>query len=534
MTNQKTQNLFSNVLLFGMLVLFLGCNAPKEESYDATGTLKEYVSYFNQMEEEGVVNHISNEESYSWLEKNIPLFEAPDSTLEQTYYYRWWTFRKHLKKTPEGFVFTEFIRPVSHAGKYNTVSCALGHHVYEGRWLHDDKFIDEYILFWLIRDQYAENPQAHKYSSWLADAVYHRYLVNKDEVFVSSLVDELNQDYRQWHREKGLSNGLYWQYDVRDGMEESISGSRTDKNARPTINSYMYGNAVALANLSDLIGRDSLQEAYQNKASRLKQLVREELWDSDAQFFKAQLEDGTLSDAREAIGFIPWYFDLPADKENFARAWDQLEDPQGFLAPCGLTTAERRHPEFRTHGTGECEWDGAVWPFATTQTLKGMAKLLTGYSNHSVQKEDYFEVLKTYANSHEKNGKPYIGEYLDGKTGEWLKGDNPRSRYYNHSGFADLIINDLIGLKPQPGDSVVVKPLIPEGKWDWFLLDNVKYHDRILIIQWDKTGEKYGNGQGLRIFADGEQIYQSDTLKPATCELPGASDAHPVQQVGMK
>ena len=34
-----------------------------------------------------------------------------------------------------------------------------------------------------------------------------------------------------------------------------------------------------------------------------------------------------------------------------------------------LTTAERRHPEFRTRGVGKCEWDGAIWPFASAQTL---------------------------------------------------------------------------------------------------------------------------------------------------------------------
>src|SRR5699024_12429292 len=117
--------------------------------------LQDYVTYFNNMEEEVVKNYITNAEPYDWLKENIPLFEAPDSAIEQTYYYRWWTYRKHLKKSPEGFVFTEFILPVGHAGKYNTVSCALGHHIYEGRWLNDDKYIDQYITFWLIRDYYS-------------------------------------------------------------------------------------------------------------------------------------------------------------------------------------------------------------------------------------------------------------------------------------------------------------------------------------------------------------------------------------------
>ena len=59
--------------------------------------------------------------------------------MEELYYFRWWSFRKHLVRTPGGFVFTEFLTPVSHAGPFNTVSCAAGFHVAEGRWLHQSQ-----------------------------------------------------------------------------------------------------------------------------------------------------------------------------------------------------------------------------------------------------------------------------------------------------------------------------------------------------------------------------------------------------------
>ena len=128
------------------------------------------------------------------------------------------------------------------------------------------------------------------------------------------------------------------------------------------------------------------------------------LWDADAKFFKVRLEDGTLSDAREAIGFIPWMFNLAGPEH--AAAWRQIKDPAGFSAPRGLTTAERRHPEFRTHGTGTCEWDGAVWPFATSQTLTGLANVLRGPQQPYVTRRDYFDALQTYARAHQKDGKP--------------------------------------------------------------------------------------------------------------------------------
>ena len=94
-----------------------------------------------------------------------------------------------------------------------------------------------------------------------------------------------------------------------------------------------------------------------------------------------------------------------------------------------------------------------------------------------------------------------------------MKGDNPRSSYYNHSGYADLIINDLIGLRPRADNVLQIQPLIPQGKWDWFCLDKISYHGKLLTIRWDKDGKKYGMGKGFFIYADGKQVYKDEQLK---------------------
>jgi hypothetical protein len=73
---------------------------------------------------------------------------------------------------------------------------------------------------------------------------------------------------------------------------------------------------------------------------------------------------------------------------NFSQAWLQVIDEKGFSAPFGLTTAEQRHPAFRSHGVGKCEWDGAVWPFATSQTLTSMANLLNDYTHLPIINKD--------------------------------------------------------------------------------------------------------------------------------------------------
>lgn len=480
-----------------------------------TEKLKKNVVYFNSIDDEAVKNYVPNNQSVDWLANNIPLFDCPDSVLQTVYDFRWWSFRKHLKETPDGFIFTEFITKVNHAGKHNAISSALGHHIYEGRWLHNPQYINDYINFWLYVDPNHTVQRFHAFSSWVDNAVYNRYLVNLDKAFIEKNLLTLDADYRKWEQEKQLPNAMFYQFDVRDAMEESISGGRKARNIRPTINSYMYGNALALTNMAELAGNDTLKTRYQQKAALLKKLTLDSLWNSQDSFFEVRNETGGFANVREAIGYIPWYFNLPDDTPAYAAQWNQLTDDKGFRAPWGLTTAERRHPLFRTHGSGHgCEWDGPVWPFATTQTLKGLSNLLTNYKNHaSMTKQVFYDELQKYARSHQMNGSLYIGEYQDEKNGEWLKGDNPRSKFYNHSGFADLIINDLVGLKPRADNILEINPLIPEKQWDWFCLDKVLYHGKTLTILYDKTGRKYRKGKGFRVFADGKEVARAKKIQ---------------------
>ncbi|GAA4736273.1 MGH1-like glycoside hydrolase domain-containing protein [Flavisolibacter ginsenosidimutans] len=519
MNKQKGYTTFFFLLAF-FSTAFVG-HAQKKNLSLNTGKLAHYVNYFNAVDSEYVKNYVPNDKALDWLSQNIPLFECPDTTIEKIYYYRWWTIRKHLKETPDGFVFTEFITPVNHAGKYNTVSSALGHHIYELRWLHNQTYLNDYVNFWLNVDPKTPKPHLHAFSSWLQYAIYKRYLVNLDKDFLRKNVAPLAADYRQWEAEKRLPSGLFWQYDVRDAMEESISGGRKEMNRRPTINSYMYGNAWALSKMGDLLSIDSLKTKYAQKAAELKKLVQDSLWDAKESFFKVLHPTGKLDDAREELGYIPWYFNLPDDKATYATQWNQLLDTTGFKAKWGITTAERRHPLFRTHGTGHgCEWDGAVWPFATTQTLKGLSNLLNNYSNRAKMNASvFYDELHKYAWSHQKRGLPYLGEYQDEKNGEWLKGDNPRSSYYNHSCFADLIISDLIGLKPREDNLLAISPLVPQSKWNWFSLSKVLYHGKMIDIRWDKDGKKYGKGAGFFVYADGKELYHGKALQRVTVKM---------------
>lgn len=484
-----------------------------------------YTDSFNKSDSELYLGYVPNANAWEFLKDNIPLLDCPDEDIQRTYYFRWWTYRKHIKKTPAGFIVDEFLPNVSWAGKYNSISCAAGHHFYEGRWLHNPQFIDDYAKFWF---RGGGNPRG--YSFWAADSIWARYLVTGDQKLPLDLLPDLIRNYEAWENEKRDANGLFWQVDDRDGMEVSIGGS----GYRATINSYQFGDARAIARIAALAGKLEVMATYRDKALAIKKLVQENLWDKKAEFFKVlpRGENTKLAEVREQHGFTPWYFNLP--DPQYTVAWKQLMDPHGFSAPFGLTTAERRHPNYQiSYKDHECQWNGPSWPYATSVTLTSLANLLNGPRQSVIGAKAYFETLKIYSKAQQltlPDGRmvPWIDENLNPDTGDWIsrtrlkiwqggtwdagKGGVERGKDYNHSTYCDLVISGLIGLRPRADEMVEVNPLVPE-EWQWFCLDRIRYHGRWLTIFWDKTGKHYAKGQGLRILADGKEIAKSSTIR---------------------
>ena len=665
-------------LLFVAALSLAPLGLATADSLVSPDRLESYIERFNAGDRETFSQAFPNAKALEFLSVNIPLFECPDKDIEQAYYFRWWTFRKHLKQTPDGWVITEFLPPVPWAGKNNTINCASAHHIREGRWLKDQAFVRDYLEWWLHK-----GGRARAYSFWIADSVLAWCDATGDYSPAKVWLPDLIKNYEGWEKEKLDSpTGMFWQSDNSDGMEGSISRG----GFRPTINSYMYGDALAIARTAELSGKPDIAATFHAKATKLKDLVQTRLWNAEQKFFEVRkaprgfgifkwrvndddaltkaakasssapgpvqhLNDGivppnawnwatpnftfaghvgteewiqyelaapaqmesfslflmeggnfatpdkfrvlyrhhgewkeaadvkgdlktinrwnkitftpvqadavkleltlagtdraslALSNVRELLGYVPWYFNLPDPQFNIA--WKQLTDAKGFSAPIGLTTAEQRHSGFAIRYDGhECLWNGPVWPFATAQTLTALANLLNNDVQTVLDRRAYFDALGVYARSHQLKlgeGKvvPWIDEDQNPFTGDWIArtcildmeknrptafqkkgGTSDRGKDYNHSTFCDLVINGLIGLRPHGDDVVEVNPLVPDDAWDYFCLDRVPYHGRTLTILWDKTGKHYGKGPGLRVLADGKEIAHDNSMKRVTGKLP--------------
>ena len=498
---------------------------------DTKALLSTYVRRFNAKDDECYTNAIPNARAEEFLMKNVPRFACPDKDVERTYYFRWWTFRKHLKHDLGRWTVTEFLPKVGWSGKDNTIVCPAGHHLREGRWLRDPVYMEGLARFWL------SDPEAtHRwtYSSWLFTATRLFADVSGCDALPGELLDDAVAYYRHWeaghHRSQGKvmmggdGKGGFLSIDNFEGTEISLGGN----GYKPLFASAMWSEAKAISEVAAQVGRTDLAKEFAAKAEVVRQSIFDTCWNPDVGFFTTATAEGRKGVVRELHGYAPWYFNLPTDGRM--PDWAQLGDPQGFAAQYGLTFPERRARGFVIDYKGhECKWNGPSWPFATSVALTALMNDLHAHASSQlpVPRSLFPLLVSQYAQAHRRQRDPksegdcetvpWIDENLHPDKLEWLARkiilDTPRMRKgfprergkdYNHSTFCDLVIAGLVGFLPGGDGAFAVDPLCP-ADWDYFVLEDVRYRGHDVTIRWQR-------GRSLTVAVDGKAVASRKTL----------------------
>lgn len=508
----------------------LDLEASSEKLPDTEALLSQYVKRFNVNDDECVKNAIPNSAAEKFLSDNIPRFACPDREIERTYYFRWWTFRKHLRKGKNGgWRVTEFLPSVGWSGVDNTIVCAAGHHFREGRWLRDPQYLVDNARFWL-----SDKDAVHRwlYSSWIFTGTCLLAEVSGLDNLPVELLDDAVKFYEKW--EKGVpvmrgkfimggdGQGGFRSVDGHEGTELSLGGNGW----KPLFNSAMWSEAKNIAEVARKAGRTELAGKFESKADRVCKALKEKCWNDAIKFFTTRNVKGGLGEVRELHGYAPWYFGVPV--EGCRPDWEQLFDEKGFAALYGLTFPERRAKGFALAYKGhECQWNGPSWPFATSVAITAYANDLRARGCTAEDRERFAFLMWQYAFQHKlhrtaKNPVgsrydptiPWIDENFNPDTTDWIartlliKRKQPpreRGKDYNHSTFCDLVISGLVGFKPEGAEGFSVEPLFPKT-WDYCILENLKYRGHEVSIVWHR-----GKG-GLTVKVDGRVAAKSAEL----------------------
>jgi hypothetical protein len=189
--------------------------------------------------------------SKDWLRKRtFPFFECPDREVEEMYYFAGGRSANIWCRPWTALCFTEFLTPMKHAAA-NTISCAAGFIIAEGRWLHDQNYLDDYVAYSGFAARTARPATAFSQV---------QQLVGRG-AFTTVIWSWRPADFRQpacstiwcarlpgqWEQERWLTNGrvLAIRRPRRHGgVHQRLA--HQPKSA-PTINSYMFANARAIA-----------------------------------------------------------------------------------------------------------------------------------------------------------------------------------------------------------------------------------------------------------------------------------------------
>ncbi len=486
-------------------------------------TYREYFRKFIENDEEDVIQHIPNAEAEAFLCENAPRLYCPDTVIEETFAFRSFTMRKHIRSTEDGFVLTEFLvnDVLPWAGKHNTINAPLTHHLNEFRWLKNADWFLDYIRFFL-----SGKGEAFAYHAPALSAMVHFCRVTANEAFLLENIDLLEAYFLGWEKTHGTKNGLFFSNDDREGTEYSISGTTPNFQRlygfRPLMNACMYGDAKALSEVFALAGNEEKKILYADKAAQIKQKMDETMWDGE--IYKAvhplhgdldrpvdvrDIPEGC--NACELVGYIPWAFSMPDAGKEDAFRW--LFDTSVFAAKTGLATADISHPRFQFYSEHPCTWSGNVWPYATSYAVNAVIALLSDYEQSVVSEKDLYSLIRTYAEMHysvEKGKKiNFIDEVmlpfepvwyvrkLAHEEGRTISGGKNRGKDYNHSTFIDLVLRGLCGVNTK-SVTLCIEPRI-KGIWKYFKIENLTYRGKTYTVYYDEDGTVFGKGRGVVI-----------------------------------
>jgi hypothetical protein len=512
-----------------------------------------------------------------WFLRNIPFLEIDDAEIQQIYYYRWMLFRSHIRDIgPQGTTVLEFLDNVPWARQpYTDLNDSASFHIMEGRWLRDPSFVDS-----LIDHLYTGGANDRHFSESIAAATESSIRVTGDPGPALRHLDTMQHIFNLWDDHLDRTRNLYWIEPLLDATEYSIASidasgagftekpsTDQDHNGftggyafRPSINSYQYANALAIARLASLAGNRDVAADYARRAENIRSAVLTQLWNPELQHFTDRYQRSTqyvtageFIRGRELVGFVPWFYELPPNDAlaDYAIAWRHLLSAAEFAGPYGLRTAEPSYPRYLTQYRAdqatripECQWNGPSWPFQTSQVLTALANLLDDYSQSVITRADYMRLLRQYTHQHFSSSDHVdIQEDYNPDTGAPIVG-LPRSHHYNHSTYVDLIVTGMIGIRPRADEILEFDPLITmDSTADglppirYFALQNLAYHGHDLTVLYDSDGSRYRIGRGLFVFVDGECLLKSGALARTLIPLPprvSGATKREVTQIGAR
>ena len=318
-------------------------------------------------------------------------FEAAPPVAEEylrQYYFAWWVMRAGLI-SPRFFITREAMAPSKiryvgvwqwdayfHALAYrhmnmtlaqNQLRIFLDHQREDG--MIPDAVHDEGIVTHLPYpvDSDVTKPPLAAWTSWKL----HQY--RPDQEFLNEVYESLVRCVNWWVEKNDLDqNGLCeYQHPYSSGLDDSPLWDSGMPAESPDLNSYLYLEHEALANIAGAIGLQDEARAWSERAEALVKRIIRLSWDDQAGLFWAK-KDGKRIHVRTPFNLYPLITGrLPAEISD--RLVAHLTDPLEFWPPYPVPSVALDDPTYNPTQM----WRGPTWVNVNFMLTEGLER--SGY-----------------------------------------------------------------------------------------------------------------------------------------------------------
>ncbi len=473
------------------------------------------------------------DEYNKWWSENVPYIDIPDQNIKKMSYYR--TFLNRFNYVDANIPGNDFQFPVSIEGVLgynNAIQLTQPMHMQDlkyfrnpiysyGNWVSSGES-SKYSAF-------QDNPgdPAHwnnTYEQWIADEAWESYKVHGgDKKILNNLARYAEGDVKGQLDKYDTNNNYLVQYDwgsLTGNDADAVALNWKDRDQDRTDQSaFNYSGALAAAEIYTILGNDQKAEEMKRLAENMKESILTILWDDsegeNGKVFKQKdIESGELVPWKDQQNFSPFTHEVVPNTDEYKQALRFYADKGQFPIMPFFTANQFDKKLAEEAGVGGSNNFSNI---NSTLQARLYATAIRKYPSEYITPDMYRKLIEWLTWTQYVDGDnrfPDNNEFWNSYDEETQKLNYRSWIHHNILGAYNFsIIEDIAGMQPREDEILELWPI--DMGYEYFTVNNLRYHDSDLTIVWDKPdGTKhYGETpEGYSVYLDGQRVLTVDDL----------------------
>ncbi len=268
--------------------------------------------------------------------------------------------------------------------------------------------------------------------------------------FLNKSYEKLKKHIKHWEDTQQAGNKLFlWRSYRGSGTDNhpALYGRPLNSCAGVELNSFMYLEYIAMAEIADRCGFKNDCAEYKNKALELAEAINTHMWDSiDGLYYHLDMTSSKPPLAHQDIlwdiplkfrtwtCFTPMYAKIAPNDYADRMVKEHIVNTDEFWCDCGIRTLAKNEKVYNTAETSNpSNWQGPVWIVSTYIVFKG----LINYGYNDIAKKLCENLLLNLYNDIKQNGAMH--EYYNPETGK----SNINLGFMNWNALAGIMVPEL-------------------------------------------------------------------------------------------